>query len=60
MKLCPLLAKECIAEECEWFAGGINRCTIVALGILNEGMHDMQVMSFDRFVKPEIEEPVTE
>jgi hypothetical protein len=59
MKLCPLLAKECIANDCEWFAGGINRCTIVALGMLSEGIHDMGVNTYNLFIKPE-EEPVTE
>jgi len=59
MKLCPLLSKECIGDDCEWFAGGINRCTVVALGVLCEEMHDMGVMTYDRFVKVE-EELVTE
>lgn len=60
MKLCPLLSKECIANDCEWFAGGINKCTIIALGMLCEGIHDMGVNTYNRYVKLEEEEPVTE
>lgn len=59
MKLCPLLSKECIANDCEWFAGGINRCTIVALEMLTEGLHDMGVHAYNAYLKEE-EEPVTE
>lgn len=59
MKLCPILNKECIADECEWFAGGIKRCTIVALGMLNEGVHDMMVGAYNRYVSVE-EGQVTE
>lgn len=60
MKFCPLLQKECIADECEWYAGGIQRCTMVALGMLGEGVHDMWVGAYKRYVQPEEEEPVTE
>lgn len=51
--LCPLLNKLCVQKECEWFAVGINRCMIVALGMLSEEMHDMGVYSYEKYVKEE-------
>lgn len=53
MAICPLIQKECIKNECAWFAGKINQCAIIALGLLTEEIHDMGVFAYDKYVKEE-------
>lgn len=54
MALCPLLNKPCIEAECNWFAVGIKKCVIVALGMLSEEIHDMGVYAYEKYVKEEV------
>lgn len=51
--LCPLLQKSCIREECAWYAGGIQKCVVVALGVMTNQMHDMGVQAFQTYVEQE-------
>jgi hypothetical protein len=63
MKICPLLQKECVGENCEWWAAGVNRCSMIALGILAEDIHDMGVATFKQYValpSEPVSEPVNE
>lgn len=52
MAMCPLLQKECIKEECEWFAAGVNKCSVVALGMLLERVHDMSATAYQEYFFP--------
>ncbi len=49
--LCPLFQKPCIKEECAWFAGGIQKCVVVALGIMVEQINNMGVQTFQAYVE---------
>lgn len=50
--LCPLFQKPCLKEECTWFAGGIQKCVVVALGIMVEQINNMGVQAFQAYVEP--------
>lgn len=56
MALCPLINKECVKEECEWWAGGIQKCTVVALCMLLERVHDMGATAYSEYLVPPEEE----
>ena len=49
---CPLIKDECWKEGCQWYASGVQKCVMVALGIMVNNMHDMGVQSFQEFVAP--------
>ncbi len=49
--ICPLLQKPCIGDECSWFAGGIQKCVVVALGIMVEQINNMGVQTFQAYVE---------
>jgi hypothetical protein len=51
MALCPLIQKDCIQEACEWYAGGIRKCSLVALAVLGERIHDISVFAYDKYIK---------
>ncbi|MBI3928960.1 MAG: hypothetical protein HY319_25685 [Armatimonadetes bacterium] len=52
MALCPLLQKECLRNECQWWAGGIQTCTVVALGMMLERVHDMGANAYNQWLTP--------
>ncbi len=52
MAVCPLIQKECLKEGCEWWAGGINKCTIIALTVLLERVHDMSATAYQEYFFP--------
>jgi len=52
---CPFTQKDC-SEECALYAGGIKKCSFVALTMLTEGIHDMMVFTYDKFVREAPEE----
>lgn len=51
MALCPMFQKPCLLEECEWYAGGIQKCSVVTLAILAERLHDISVFAYDKYIK---------
>ncbi|MBQ7502470.1 hypothetical protein IJT93_07115 [bacterium] len=53
-EFCPLLQKPCVREECAWYAAGLNRCAVVAIGMITEKIHDMGVQAHQVYVGPNL------
>jgi hypothetical protein len=56
MAICPLIQKDCLQDNCEWWSSGINKRGVIGLGVLLEGLHDMAAMAYQEFVGVVIEE----
>lgn len=54
--ICPLLQRPCTREECAWYAAGINKCAVIAIGMITEKMHDMSVEAYRVYVEQPTEE----
>jgi hypothetical protein len=62
MAVCPLIQKDCLKDNCEWWSSGISKCGVIGIGMLLEGLHDMGAMTYQEFMEPlgEDEEVVNE
>jgi hypothetical protein len=49
--LCPLIKDACMKEGCLWYAEGVKKCAVVALGILVNNMHDLGVATYKQCVE---------
>ncbi len=54
--LCPLTQKPCMKAQCAWYASGIDKCAVVALGMITEKIHDMSVDAYRAYVAPPVYE----
>ena len=52
MATCPLIQKDCLQDNCEWWSEGISKCGILGIGLLLEGLHDMGVGAYQEYVGP--------
>jgi hypothetical protein len=50
MAICPLIQKDCLQDNCEWWSEGISKCGLMGIGLLLEGLHDMAAMTFQEYV----------
>ncbi len=53
MPNCPLIGKPCEMESCAWYAGGIRQCSMVAMAMMLEHMHDVSIFAYEKYVKEE-------
>lgn len=53
---CPLLNRPCVKEECAWYAAAINRCAVIAIGMMVERIHDMSTQAYQVYVEPVVQE----
>lgn len=49
MAMCPLIQKECVQDQCEWWAAGIKKCSLIAMAILLERVHDMGANAYQEY-----------
>jgi hypothetical protein len=57
MNQCPLLQKPCIENECAWWAGGIKKCSIIAIAMMMEHIHDFSILAFNKLAPSDTVEP---
>jgi hypothetical protein len=57
---CPLNGSPCMMAECAWWAGGVQKCLVVAVGMMVNNMHDMGVQAYQKMMEKAQEEEVTE